>query len=166
MSNKKNTLPKVDTDKVMKSVEGTGTKSPKVTNKRKHKLNIKPVGEQEYEVIRYDNPEIVEQAEKDYPEMTMEFKRILFDQYELFCKKNHDYGPSNIALGTSLTTEEDKKLSLSGIWFRMMDKINRLKQLVVIGTDNKVDESILDTYQDLSNYAIISQIIQSGKWGK
>jgi len=142
------------------------TPAPTVTNKREHKLNIKPIGEQEYEVIRYDNPEIVEQAEKDYPEMTMEFKRILFDQYELFCAKNHDYGPGNIALGSSLTTEEDKKLSLSGVWFRMMDKVNRLKQLVVVGTDGKVDESVIDTYQDLSNYAIISQIIKNGKWGK
>jgi len=142
------------------------TRENVVTNKREHKLNIKPIGEQEYEVIRYDNPEIVEQAEKAYPEMTMEFKRILFDQYELFCAKNHDYGPANIALGSSLTTEEDKKLSLSGVWFRMMDKVNRLKQLVVVGTNGKVDESVIDTYQDLSNYAIISQIIKNGKWGK
>lgn len=114
----------------------------------------------------YKNPKIVEETERLYPEMTMEFKRIMFDSYELFCKKNMDYSPSNIALGTSLSTDEEVKVSLSGIWFRMMDKIQRLKQLVVLGNQNQVDESINDTYQDLSNYAIISQIVKNGKWGK
>ena len=163
---KKNTLPEVDTNKVMKTAEGTDVKKPVVSNKRQHKLNIKPVDEVEYEVIKYDNPEIVEQMQKDYPLMSQEYLRIMFTQYEIFCKKNLDYGPSNIALGTSLSTDEEKKTSLSGVWFRMMDKISRLKQLVVLGKDNNVGEATEDTYQDLANYSIISQIIQSGKWGK
>ena len=142
------------------------TKEPVVSNKREHKLNFKPVDEVEYEVIKYDNPEIVERMQKEYPEMSGEYLRIMFTQYEIFCKKNLDYGPSNIALGTSLSTDEEKKTSLSGVWFRMMDKISRLKQLVVLGKDNNVGEATEDTYQDLANYSIISQIIQSGKWGK
>ena len=140
--------------------------TPVVSNKREHKLNFKPVDEVEYEVIKYDNPEIVEQMQKDYPQMSGEYLRIMFTQYEIFCKKNLDYGPSNIALGTSLTTDEEKKTSLSGVWFRMMDKISRLKQLVVLGKSNNVGEATEDTYQDLANYSIISQIIQSGKWGR
>jgi hypothetical protein len=149
-----------------KSTTETTTKSPVVSNKREHKLNFKPVDEVEYEVIKYDNPEIVERMQKEYPEMSGEYLRIMFTQYEIFCKKNLDYGPSNIALGTSLSTDEEKKTSLSGVWFRMMDKISRLKQLVVLGKDNNVGEATEDTYQDLANYSIISQIIQSGKWGK
>ena len=149
-----------------KSTTETTTKSPIVSNKREHKLNFKPVDEVEYEVIKYDNPEIVERMQKEYPEMSGEYLRIMFTQYEIFCKKNLDYGPSNIALGTSLSTDEEKKISLSGVWFRMMDKISRLKQLVVLSKDNNVGEATEDTYQDLANYSIISQIIQSGKWGK
>ena len=149
-----------------KSTTETTTKSPVVSNKREHKLNFKPVDEVEYEVIKYDNPEIVERMQKEYPEMSGEYLRIMFTQYEIFCKKNLDYGPSNIALGTSLSTDEEKKISLSGVWFRMMDKISRLKQLVVLGKSNNVGEATEDTYQDLANYSIISQIIQSGKWGK
>jgi hypothetical protein len=53
-----------------------------------------------------------------------------------------------------------------GIWFRMMDKINRLKQLVVTNNNNNVGESIQDTYQDLSVYAILAQLVKKGKWGK
>lgn len=145
------------------------TNTPKIvsqTKTREHKLNIKPVDEVEYEVIRYDNPEIVEEVEKLYPETTMEFKRILFDQYELFCKKQLNYGPSNISVGSNLETPEEIKVSLTGLWFRMNDKINRLKQLVVMGGKDSVGESIQDTYQDLSVYGIIAQIVKNGKWGK
>ena len=43
---------------------------------------------------------IVEQMEKEWPEMTNEFKRLQREQYELFCRKQHDYGPGNISVGT------------------------------------------------------------------
>ena len=87
-------------------------------------------------------------------------------QYELFCMKQSNYGPGNIAVGTSLQTDEDKKLSLTGIWFRVHDKIQRLKQLVVLSKEDNVNESIEDTLQDLSVYGIIAQIVSNGKWAK
>jgi hypothetical protein len=77
-----------------------------------------------------------------------------------------DYGTDNISLGKDLSNEEDRKLSQMGVWFRMMDKINRLKQLVVNNNTNNVGESVNDTYQDLSVYGILAQIIKNGKWGK
>ena len=40
--------------------------------------------------------------EEEYPETATEFKRIQKEQYELFCKKQMDYGPSNIAMGTGV----------------------------------------------------------------
>jgi hypothetical protein len=146
----------------------TPTQSPKIINQttKGHKLNFKAPEETEYEVIRYDDPKIVEEIEKLYPETTMEFKRIMFDQYELFCKKQSNYGPENISVGTKLETDEEKKVSLTGLWFRMNDKIMRLKQLVVLGSKDNVGESINDTYQDLSVYGIIAQIVKNGKWGK
>ena len=142
------------------------TKQPTVSNKRQHNLNFKPVDEQEYSVIKYDDAEIVERMEKQWPEMTDEFKRIMFTQYELFCKKQANYGPDNISVGSKLETEIERKISLTGLWFRMNDKINRLKQLVVLGKDDTVNEAIEDTFQDLSVYGIISQIVSNGKWGK
>ena len=98
--------------------------------------------------------------------MTYEIKRVMFTQYELFCKKQSNYGPENISVGTKLETEEEKKVSQTGLWFRMNDKIMRLKQLVVLGGKDNVGESINDTYQDLSVYGIIAQIVKNGKWGK
>jgi len=116
--------------------------------------------------MNYKNPSLVEEIEREYPEMAKEFKDIMFRQYELFCMKQSNYGPGNIAVGTSLQTDEDKKLSLTGIWFRVHDKIQRLKQLVVLSKEDNVNESIEDTLQDLSVYGIIAQIVSNGKWAK
>ena len=143
------------------------TKKPVVRKKTaNHKLNIKPVDEVEYSVIKYDTPEIVEKMEKEWPEMTDEFKRIMFTQYELFCKKQANYGPDNISVGSNLETKDDIKISLTGLWFRMNDKIQRLKQMVVQGKKDEVGEAIEDSYQDLSVYGIIAQIVSNGKWAK
>jgi hypothetical protein len=106
------------------------------------------------------------QCEELYPETTSEFKKILKEQYDLFCRKQLNYGPDNISGGTALRTNEDVKFSLMGLFFRMNDKVQRLKQLVVLGNDDTVGESIDDTYQDLSIYGIIAQIVKRQKWGK
>lgn len=116
--------------------------------------------------MNYKNSSLVEQIEKEYPEMTSEFKRIMFEQYELFCMKQSNYGPTNISVGTTLQTDDDKKLSLTGIWFRINDKVQRLKQLVIFNKEDNVGESIEDTFQDLSVYGIIAQIVSNGKWAK
>ena len=137
----------------------------KQETKKEIQLNILPK-EDEIRAVQYDEPAVVKQVEEMYPEMTDEFKAIMFTQYELFCKKQLNYGPSNISIGTSLETNEDIKLSLTGLWFRMNDKINRLKQLVVFGQPDKVGESINDTYMDLSVYGIIAQIVSNKKWAK
>ena len=117
----------------------------------------------EYE---YKNPQVVKQIEEEYPEMTAEFKKIMMEQYETFCLKQSNYGPSNISVGTALVTDEDIKLSLTGLWFRMNDKIQRLKQLIVLGKQDNVGEAVDDTFQDLSVYGIICQLVKRGKWAK
>jgi hypothetical protein len=105
-------------------------------------------------------------CEETYPQTCEEFKNILDEMYITFCKKQRNYGPGNISVGTSLETKEDVKLSLTGLWFRINDKVQRLKQLVVLGQPDEVGEPIQDTYEDLSVYGIIAQIVQRGKWGK
>lgn len=108
----------------------------------------------------------VSYIETKYPKMAAEFKKICSEQYELFCQKQSNYGPSNISVGTNLKTKDDIKLSLTGLWFRMNDKIQRLKNLVVLGKADTVGESIDDSFQDVSNYGIIAQLVSRKKWGK
>jgi hypothetical protein len=110
--------------------------------------------------------DVVNEIETKYPETTQMFKEVMQHQYELFCLKQSNYGPDNISLGTNLQKKEDRKMSQMGLWFRMNDKIQRLKQLVLLGSKDNVGESVTDTYQDLSVYGIICQIVKEGKWGK
>ena len=105
--------------------------------------------------------------EAQYPEMTSEFKQLQKDQYELFCRKQMDYGPGNIAVGTQLITEEEIKLSLTGLWFRMNDKIQRLKNMLMNSRESAVkDEPIEDSFMDVSNYGIMAMVVKKDKWGK
>jgi hypothetical protein len=136
------------------------------TTSKQHNFKPQIVEPQYDEVIAYDNPKIVAQMEKEWPEMTAEFKRIMFTQYELFCLKQSNYGPDNISVGSRLETPDEVKVSLTGLWFRMNDKIQRLKQLIVLNKKDNIGESVEDTYQDLSVYGIIAQIVKNGKWAK
>ena len=108
----------------------------------------------------------VEFCEREFPQMMDEFKKIQSEMYETFCKKQRNYGPGNISVGTSLQTKEDVKLSLTGLWFRINDKVQRLKQLIIFGHKDVVNESVTDTFQDLSVYGIIAQLVINGKWAK
>jgi L-rhamnose mutarotase len=110
---------------------------------------------------------VVELMEKEWPEMTKEFRRLQVQQYELFLHKQHDYGPGNISVGTQLQTKEEIHLSLTGLWFRMNDKIQRLKNLLMSGRKNAVEnEPMEDAFLDVSNYGIMATIVKNGKWGK
>ena len=121
-----------------------------------------------------DNPtsteheyDVIEQMEKEWPEMTAEFKKIQREQYELFLHKQHDYGPGNISVGTFLVTPEEIKLSLTGLWFRMNDKLQRVKTLLLGDKKSVVkDEPLEDAYLDVSNYGIMATIVGRDKWGK
>ena len=106
----------------------------------------------------------VKWCEDNYRELTDEYKKIMMEQYILFCKKHRNYGTGNINVGTNLETNNDVKLALTGLWFRLNDKIQRLKQLVINGEPDTVGESVKDTYQDLSIYGIIAQLVSQKKF--
>ena len=108
--------------------------------------------------------EAVKWCEDNYPEMTTKYKEIMMKQYIMFCKKHRNYGTGNINVGTNLDTDNDVKLALTGLWFRLNDKIQRLKQLVIQNEPDTVGESIIDSFQDLSVYGIIAQIVQQKKF--
>ena len=111
--------------------------------------------------------DIVTMMEQEWPQMTAEFRKLQREQYELFLHKQHDYGPGNISVGTQLQTLEEIKLSLTGLWFRMNDKIQRLKTLLMSGRENAVEgEPLEDAFLDVSNYGIMATIVKNGKWGK
>ncbi len=116
---------------------------------------------------RISDKDIVTLMEEEWPQMTAEFRRLQRAQYELFLFKQHDYGPGNISVGTQLQTPEEINLSLTGLWFRMNDKIQRLKTLLMGGRKAAVNgEPMEDAFLDVSNYGIMATIVKNGKWGK
>ena len=115
----------------------------------------------------FDEKITIIEFEETYPELAKEFKQIQKEQYDLFAGKMLDYGLGNIALGSTLEEEEDIQLSLTGIWLRCNDKINRLKNMLKRQGKNYVkDEPMIDSFIDISNYSIIAQLLMKGKWKK
>ena len=110
--------------------------------------------------------DVIQKMEEEWPLMTEEFKKIQREQYELFLHKQHDYGPGNISVGTQLQTPDEVKLSLTGLWFRVNDKVQRIKNLLMGNRESAVDEPLEDAFLDMSNYGIMATIVKNRKWGK
>ena len=105
--------------------------------------------------------------EKEYPELSEEFKNIQQEQYEMFASKHLDYGLSNIALGGDIVNNEgDKKFSLTGLAIRLTDKVSRLRNLMVNGKNYVEGEGMEDTFIDIANYGIIGLLVGRNKWKK
>ena len=73
--------------------------------------------------------DVVSYIKDNYPSTEKEFQALLNKMYLTFCKKQFDYGPGNIAMGTSLKNEKEVNTALFGIIVRLNDKINRLINL-------------------------------------
>jgi len=102
---------------------------------------------------------------KLYPKTIKTFKQTQCEMIELFAKKQLDYGPGNIAMGTSLDKKEDIDWSLLALSVRINDKVQRLMNLL---RNNKEpnNESIEDTLIDLANYSVMSIIVKKRMWNK
>ena len=117
------------------------------------------------EQVGYGNSKAIADFQKTYPELAAEFQQIQKEQYELFAAKMMDYGLGNIALGSTLEDQDDINLSITGIWLRCNDKINRLKNILKRNGKNYVaGEAAIDSFIDISNYGIIAQLVMRNKW--
>lgn len=105
-------------------------------------------------------------CEEKFPETMKKFKECQQADYNTFCKKQMDYGPGNIAMGTALETESDVLFSLGALNVRVNDKVQRLLNLINKHRRKPQNESVEDAYMDMSVYGIIARIVQAQKWGK
>ena len=100
---------------------------------------------------------------KEYPTIYKAYAEIVEEQFELFAKKHLDYGMGNVSAGTQLVNQEETDFAMTGLGYRLSDKINRWKNMII--TNRKAqNETLIDTFQDITNYGIISQIVFKGKW--
>lgn len=85
-------------------------------------------------------------------DLSKEFIKQNLLNIKLFDHKQSDYGSGNIAA-----------FGEEGVLVRTSDKLERLKNLKKHGT-NPNNESVNDTWQDISIYAIIALLCRNGKW--
>ena len=80
--------------------------------------------------------------------------RIALENIKLLDNKQLDYGSRNIS-----------GFATFGVVVRMNDKFERIKSLFNTGRRRRaINESILDSFKDISNYAIIAEMLETGKW--
>ena len=144
----------------------TGVKTPEVKTKvmtTETDLTLKE--EDRVEKPKDNSVNAIDFIEEHYPETAKEFKRIQQEQYQVFCKKQMDYGPSNISMGTGVGEAINTKLATTALVIRINDKVQRLLNLVVSNDRDAQNEPVEDAFKDLSVYGIIAQIVRNGKWG-
>ena len=119
--------------------------------------------------------ETIKTIEEQYPECTDELMRNFDEAYNLWCKKQSDYGDGNIRLGLNLSSRKEALrnhnllLAQLGLVIRMNDKIQRLLNLYkkqVFRSEENHNESIEDNCIDIMNYANMLNVVRKGKWGK
>lgn len=125
--------------------------------------NDKRYTEQEEKSLELD--EIDKKFNEKFLELGTAFDFIQIEQYQLFQRKMLSYGKSNITLGTSMETQEERDFALLGVTIRLNDKLSRLKNLLINKGDDFIkDESIEDTIIDIANYGVIALMVKRNKW--
>lgn len=116
------------------------------------------------EIMNAKRPPSARDILKDeYPTIYNGYQEIMDEQFELFAKKHLDYGMHNVSAGTNLDTKDEIEFAMTGLWYRLSDKINRWKNMIISGRKAQ-NETLIDTFQDVTNYGIIAQLVSRGMW--
>jgi len=108
-------------------------------------------------------PSAKEILKEEYPTIYRAYQEIVDEQFELFARKHLDYGMHNVSAGTNLENADEVEFAMTGLWYRLSDKINRWKNMIISGRKAQ-NESLIDTFQDITNYGIIAQLVKRGLW--
>ncbi len=108
-------------------------------------------------------PSAREILKKEYPTIYNGYQSIIDEQFELFARKHLDYGMHNVSAGTNLDNSDEVEFAMTGLWYRLSDKINRWKNMIISGRKAQ-NETLIDTFQDVTNYGIIAQLVKRGMW--
>ena len=116
------------------------------------------------EIMNAKNPPSAKEILKEeYPTIYNAYQEIVDEQFELFARKHLDYGMHNVSAGTNLENSDEVEFAMTGLWYRLSDKINRWKNMIISGRKAQ-NETLIDTFQDVTNYGIIAQLVKRGLW--
>ncbi len=120
-----------------------------------------------YQETDLETDNIIKELVEMYPETVKSFKEYMLEEFITFCKKQYDYGPGNISVGTQLKTDKEVMISLKGLWFRINDKVQRLFNIILVrDTLQTANESVEDAWLDLAVYGKICRLVKHKQWGK
>ena len=97
-------------------------------------------------------PQVIFQDLQCTEPLTVEFIQQVLESITLFDKKQHDYGNANIAA-----------FGEKGVLVRANDKMARLINLSKEG-EKANNESLDDSWRDLSIYGTIALVVRQGVW--
>jgi hypothetical protein len=97
-------------------------------------------------------------GESGWLEIEEAWLRAVQEIYGVFCKKQQDYGPTNIGTGGE-----------QGVAVRSGDKIARLFELLGMGARegeerDSLNEPRRDSWLDIADYGIIGLLVHDGNW--
>lgn len=111
------------------------------------------------EPTRWEEVEWLSQTEpvffSDNDRFSAQASQVFVDSLELLLQKHRDYGPENIARAPGGP--------LMGLAVRLHDKVARLAHLLENGATPE-NESLADTFLDITNYGAIGQMVLGGTW--
>jgi hypothetical protein len=82
-------------------------------------------------------------------------KNVVDANVAMLLSKHRDYGAKNIANAPGG--------ALNGLQVRIHDKLARINNLIDSGVSPE-NESLIDSFLDLANYAVIAQLVIRGEW--
>ena len=118
-------------------------------------VGILLTGGEDYEYRRFIVDDPLTQIENEYDIQTAmgrEALKIAIANVALLDRKQRDYSSSNIS-----------EFGSYGVMVRLWDKISRLKNLLR-NVEKPNNESISDTWMDISNYGLIGQMLDRNLW--
>lgn len=135
----------------------------RITKDLGSKRGPKLYGEPRVQSFVYGDDGWVEWADEVYDRSQLpkdnDFQLAAYDKsveaVELLLRKHDDYGPNNIAMSPGGP--------LNGLTVRLWDKVARLAHLLQTGATPE-NESLYDTFMDISNYGLIGMLVLDGEW--
>jgi hypothetical protein len=90
-----------------------------------------------------------------YDKFEQDVNNVVETNVAMLLSKHRDYGAKNIANAPGG--------ALNGLQVRMHDKLARINNLIASGVAPE-NESLIDSFLDLANYAVIAQLVIRGEW--
>ena len=90
-----------------------------------------------------------------FEKLERDVQNVVNSNVAMLLSKHRDYGAKNIANAPGG--------ALNGLQVRIHDKLARINNLIDSGVSPE-NESLIDSFLDLANYAVIAQLVIRGEW--